>query len=110
MQNNSEKKKNTCTNHSCNHVFEKPIKVLDLQKTSEGSYEACPFCFTRITAQNYSQIESSKEVSIEAKSEPDKKVSGCPYYLGYLGKQTSKGQFPDGCLTCKSLIECMLGK
>ena len=36
--------------------------------------------------------------------------ASCQYHLGYLSERSSKEQFPDDCLVCKNIVECMQKK
>jgi len=103
----------TCPNPSCGKVFDKPLKTLNLQDSTEP-YEACPYCLTRITdfqveiskPETRDESRSSKEKSSKNKEKP----STCQYHLGYLSEREDKQQIPDECIVCRFLLECMLQK
>lgn len=103
----------TCPNPACGKVFDKPLKTVNLQDSTEP-YAACPYCLTKIVE---SQVEINKpetqDESRPSKEKPSKnreKPSTCHYHLGYLSEREDKQQIPDECIVCKFLLECMLQK
>jgi len=117
----------TCPNDSCGRIFTHPIKALNLQANSSGPYDACPYCLTEITIEKEvpfepdepAMAEPDEPVMDEVEEEPEdveshvgvsEKSAGCAYHLGYLSERSSKNPIPDGCMTCKDIVECMLKK
>jgi hypothetical protein len=101
----------TCNNASCKKVFDKPIKLLDMQKTQEP-YSACPFCLTPISSEDnvlkVEKIENPDQKGMQPDS--SEKPQDCPYHFGYLSEQSSKKGYPDPCLVCSMLMKCMSAK
>jgi hypothetical protein len=101
----------TCSNVSCKKIFNKPIKVLNLQKPKEP-YGACPFCLTPINP----KVEISKEKKPEKPAEKPKatiiseKPQSCLHHLGYLSEQSRRNSFPDECLVCSVIVKCMFAE
>lgn len=104
----------TCQNPSCEKTFTKALKTLNLQQNPTQTYLACPFCLSEIENNT-----SPQEILIEEPqpnvNEPENKRNfekqpGCHYYLGYLNERSAKGQFPDDCLVCQNVMECMTKK
>jgi hypothetical protein len=96
----------SCLNPACRKTFTTPLKTLNLQQDSAETYDACPFCLTKIA-----------EPPIDANNKPGKeqsktreKPTGCQYHMGYLSEREKNQQIPDACMTCKDLLECMLRK
>jgi hypothetical protein len=98
----------TCNNISCKKVFNKPIKVLNLQNP-KAPFMACPFCFTSIINEppvKAAKIESpTKKQDVENIAE--EKPPSCPHHFGYLSEQQRKNDYPDQCLVCKVIVKCM---
>ena len=119
-------------------MFTKPLKALNLQQDTEGPYDACPYCLTKIIVNdeptiNFDEPEMleqetlepetlDSEASVEAelgveeaapveeKVEVAEAPSECANYLGYLSEKSSKDQIPDECMMCKDIVTCMLKK
>ena len=108
----------TCPNVSCGKVFTKPLRALNLQQDSEGSYDACPYCLTEITLDDSLMVTSDEPKETEAeekeyteeRAEIPEKPSECGYHLGYLSERSPKEKIPDECMMCKDIVECMLKK
>jgi hypothetical protein len=106
----------TCSNISCGRIFEKPIKVLNLQKVSAEPYYACPHCLCEMVARNppIATCERSEENKTEEKLSEEKRVeipetpSGCPFHIGYLSERSSKEPLSEDCIVCKDIVQCML--
>jgi len=112
-----EKKTYTCPNTACKKSFSTPLKTLDLQMNPSEPYYACPVCLTRIGTQEQVKLDKATPEVAAAKpvealhkqsSKGDKPV-GCQFHLGYLNMRGKK-EIPDGCLTCRDIVECMLNK
>jgi hypothetical protein len=108
----------TCPNSSCGKIFERPLKVVNLQRSQQASYDACPSCLTEIPAEqplhqasdltekNVSGIEQREE----GKSESPQKPGSCQFHMGYLSERTSKEELPENCILCIEIVQCMLMK
>lgn len=113
------KKENNCIScDACGREFEKPIHLTNLSSASHQSYNACPFCFSRLKEDavleesNDSKVSPSENSSVAfKKDQKDKKGSkhaGCPHYLGYLKKRPKNTPIPEACLTCEKMLQCVL--
>jgi DNA-directed RNA polymerase subunit RPC12/RpoP len=99
--------------NECNGAFQKPILATVSSSGSVETYYACPRCLSKISDVKQHKCEGSKETSVSmdkikkvavAKHEDDVK---CTHFLGYLKKRSKDAPFPDECLTCDKMIECM---
>ena len=107
----------TCPNTICGQVFDNPLKALDLQRNSEQSYAACPYCLTEIEADTVSgisfeaeSVQNEEKMKVEKEIDTSEKLVECNFHLGYLSERSSKEQIPNDCLTCKDIVTCMLKK
>jgi len=106
-----EKKTFTCSNPACAATFGAPLKTLNLQDNPAEPYYACPVCLTRVEDVNLKVLENPSQ-AVQKKQEPAsaEKPVKCRHHLGYLSERVQNEQIPDGCLTCTSIVECMLKK
>lgn len=108
---------NNC--NACGRQYENSIQVTNLSTNPLQTYNACPFCFTKLSG----LIDKEKlEVTIEKPMEKldpllktsskgkldTKKDADCPQYLGYLKKRPKNAPIPDTCLTCEKMVQCIL--
>jgi hypothetical protein len=112
-KNESAGKSYTCNNASCKKMFDKPIKVLNLQKPKEP-YNACPFCFTSIIPEAPA-VSAAEKIEKPAKKQEtqqnlSEKPQSCTHHLGYLSEQSHRNGFPDECLVCKVIVKCMFAE
>lgn len=116
----------TCSNPSCGKVFNNPLKAENVGTRKGQRYEACPYCLTELTIDASSQAaenESKPFIQSVGRDETDREIetsptepkiaqpvpsAQCTHQLGYLSKRTSKGQIPDECMMCSSIVQCML--
>lgn len=119
MSQNEEEQKSavTCPNNACAKVFVKSLRALNLQATSSGPYDACPYCLTEINQDELvavndepRAVEVNEKAPLENPTQVPQKSSSCSYHLGYLNERESKEQIPDECIICKDIVECMLRK
>ena len=124
MEYGGKKKALICQNPSCKKNFTEPLKTLNLQQNSTEPYSACPYCLTRIIIEPALKTDEKTEGAplqkeqtmidqIEDKAKLAKntdKAAACHYHLGFLSERSSKEQFPDECLICNDIVECMLKK
>ena len=82
----------TCPNNACGKVFAKPLKTINLQRSSKEHYCACPYCLTEITV-----IDTQNKM----------KAPNCTHYFGYMSIQEHKNQMPEECMLCSQIMECM---
>jgi len=110
----SEKTVLTCPNRSCERVFTKPLKTMNLQQNLGETYSACPYCLTEIKVVEPWNDNPSEETLIEISSNiempNEEKVLTCHYHMGYLKEKERTTQIPDECILCKKIIDCMLEK
>jgi len=96
----------------CRGTFQEPILATVSSRGSVQTYNACPRCLSEITAPRHDKKEKGGETSISVenvkkvavKHEDDVK---CGHFLGYLKKRPRDTPFPDECLTCDKMIECL---
>ena len=100
-----------CT--GCNEKFEKPLLATLSSGGYTQTYYACPRCLSKISNVKHQRSEETREATVSsenirkrmAKSEESVK---CTHFLGYLKKHPKDEAFPEECLTCDRMIECML--
>jgi hypothetical protein len=104
----------TCPNNACGRVFDKPLKAINLQKSSKEPYNACPYCLTEVTLTKNKSIEEPAEeattknpLSEEKPSQDQPQLASCPHYFGYMYEKEHKKQMPDECLLCPQIMPCM---
>jgi hypothetical protein len=93
---------------------------LNLQQNPTEPYYSCPYCLTQIEKEQILETEKKPEETplkeMQAESDQGEMVksnvtpASCQYHLGYLSERSSKEQFPDDCLVCKDIVECMKKK
>ncbi len=113
----ANKKGKTCPNSSCSKVFTAPLRAVNLQQDASEPYDACPFCLTKLAESSTAKIGPEEEpVTIKTalpsqkQFESKQKPPECHHYLGYLGDRQNRDQFPDECMVCKDIVDCMLKK
>jgi len=106
-----------CPNASCGRIFAKPLRVTDFQRESAEPYDACPYCLTEVTADNYRSVlnVAAEEETMGQDGSPGQvAVLGssvdCQKHFGYLSERSPKEKIPEECLTCKDIVHCMLKK
>jgi hypothetical protein len=114
---NGKNNNNSCSCEACGRVFESSIKLTNLSAMPMQTYDACPFCFSKIdngaTLRDSSDLMSALK---EPNSAPEKsqrpmensKQVKCPHHFGYLKKRPKNTPIPDVCLTCQKMIQCLL--
>jgi len=95
----------------CGTKFPKPIFATILTGGQKQTYYACPRCMTKV--QNF-KLESKKNeetpFSPKGFGMPKAEPAGtfkCGHFFGYLSKHQKNTPFPDECLTCSRMFECM---
>jgi len=97
----------------CGRTFQRPILATVSASGQTKTYYACPRCMTKV--QRYGGSEKEKEekgtvLTVESrklKTEQEAAVK-CGHFFGYLNKRQKNMPFPDECLTCAKMVECML--
>ena len=98
----------------CGETSEKPILATLSSQGCVQTYYACPLCLSKVSIVKQPKGEKAKEASpskgnpretSEAKEENN---AGCQHFFGYLKKRPKDKSFPDECLTCNKMIECMI--
>jgi hypothetical protein len=94
----------TCQNVSCKKSFAKPLKAFDVRANQDEAYEACPFCLSKIEAndENVSNLSGGKP------SASTITFVKCGHHLGYLCERSEKEHVPDECILCPDIVSCML--
>jgi hypothetical protein len=99
-----------CT--QCNGTFQEPLLATLSSGGSVQTYNACPRCLSKVSEVKHQKSEADEQASISTrnvkkvvvKTEEDVK---CKHFLGYLKKHPKSTPFPDECLVCDKMIECM---
>ena len=112
-QGTSEKKTGfVCPNSACKRLLTTPLKVVNVG-VEETSYDACPFCLSKISQNEKSIVLPPPKVSPARETEDPRqnvlsaKPVDCKKEFGYLGRRAEKEQIPDECLTCSAIVQCM---
>jgi len=112
---NGKNHDNSCSCEACGRIFENSIKLTNLSAMPMQTYDACPFCFSKIAndaalSDSEASTSTSKDPSIafEENQRPleTSKQVGCLHYFGYLKKRPKNAPIPDTCLTCQKMIQC----
>jgi len=118
--------------NKCGEEYEQPLFAKVISGQSVEEYYACPKCLSKV---KHAKREEPVEVEPIAPDEPDEPVEpaepaeeeqpeepryvvnklpdtpqatgGCPHQLGYLKKRDKNSPFPEDCLVCSKMIECM---
>lgn len=91
--------------NECGGTSQKPILATVSCNGRVQKFYACPVCMTRIKERKNTTI--SREDVKKTLVKPENSVE-CKHFLGYLKKRPKDTQFPDECLTCDKMIECLL--
>ena len=110
------KENNGCSCESCGRIFENPIQLTNFSATPMQTYNACPFCFTRLEENAIEEPNKLKPTIFEdstlsenkQKETEDQKTGECPHYFGYLKKRPKNTPIPDSCLICQKMMQCLL--
>jgi hypothetical protein len=101
----------TCT--ECRNTFQTPILATVSAYGQTSAYYACPRCIKEV--QNVQKTGRKKEERTTIFAEEPlrrtaERAAGvrCGHFLGYLSKRQKNAPFPDECLTCAKMVECML--
>jgi DNA-directed RNA polymerase subunit RPC12/RpoP len=99
--------------NECSGAFQKPILATISSQGSVQTYYACPRCLSKISDVKQHTHEGDEETSISVEKvrkvvlEKHEDDVECKHFLGYLKKRAKDTPFPDECLTCDKMIECL---
>ena len=100
-----------CPNPKCGKAFEEPLLLRDLSKNPAERYYVCPHCIIKLDNIPLEDEKKSSPVPIKPPERLEKTSSGqCTHKVGYLKNLPKGDPFPDECLTCSKLLECMFKK
>lgn len=97
----------------CGRTFQKPILATVSTRGQTQTYYACPRCMTKVQSSRTSAKEKEEKGTVST-AEPTKLTAEpedterCGHFFGYLNKHQKNTPFPDECLTCAKMVECML--
>jgi len=112
----------------CGRTFDAPVRLTDFSHRPRlETYYACPYCFSKLNDTDWAGAGGINdemkhlhgggyEISVGgvkkglkdgARKEAEKAVN-CPHHLGYLKARPKDEAFPDGCLTCPKILQCMV--
>jgi DNA-directed RNA polymerase subunit RPC12/RpoP len=98
---------------ACGRTFQRPILATLLTSGQTQTYYACPRCMTKVQSFRASAKEKDeKGTTLSVKSgkltaEPEG-AAKCGHFFGYLNKHQKNMPFPDECLTCAKMVECII--
>ncbi len=99
---------------ACGREFEKATQLTNLSTNPMQTYEACPFCFTKLNGlllsdepEETAELTTKKLSPIEPENQTEKKPD-CPHHIGYLKQRPKNAPIPDTCLTCRKMVQCIL--
>jgi DNA-directed RNA polymerase subunit RPC12/RpoP len=96
----------------CGRTFQRPILATVLTGDQPQTYYACPRCMTKVQGFKVESKKNEEDTTIltmesrTLKTEPESTVK-CAHFFGYLHKHQKNTPFPDECLTCERMFECM---
>ena len=104
-----------CT--GCNGTFEKPILATVSSSGYVETFYACPHCLSKVVSlkqRKNKEVEGDNEISVAI--EKVKKIAAakqennvqCEHFFGYLKQRPKDTSFPDECLTCDKMIDCLI--
>lgn len=97
----------------CGRTFQRPILATVSTSGQTQTYYACPRCMTKVQSFRASAREKEEKGTVltvessKLRAEPEGAVK-CGHFFGYLNKHQKNMPFPDECLTCAKMVECML--
>jgi hypothetical protein len=100
----------TCS--GCGKSYRKPILATVLGSGNVQTYQACPFCMTKVRDVKPPKNEKVKDTILsKIQSTPTAPAldGKCGQYFGYLNKRPKGTPIPESCLTCEKMVECMYG-
>lgn len=96
----------------CGKAFQKPIMATISTSGQSKTYYACPRCLTKVRYMKVPTKEKEEKSPALAEDEPAKprqepNDANCTHSFGYLNKHDKSTPFPDECLTCPKMVECL---
>lgn len=95
----------------CRTPFSRPILATILGSNQRQTYYACPRCLTKV------DTEESQNEGLEQHTNPTlesgnvtpetSKNEKCQHFFGYLNKRQKGNPYPEECLTCPSMVDCL---
>jgi DNA-directed RNA polymerase subunit RPC12/RpoP len=106
----SETHRTSFTCERCGKKFQRPILTTVLTSGQTRKYNACPRCMTQV--QDFKLMEKREETPAQTiePTEPTTTVEStgaCGHFFGYLKKRERQTSFPEECLTCAKMVECL---
>ena len=98
---------------ACGRTFQRPILATLSTSGQTQRYYACPRCMTKVQSFRASakeKVEKGTTLSVKPRkltAESEGAVK-CGHFFGYLNKHQKNMPFPDECLTCAKMVECMI--
>ncbi|MEM2911342.1 MAG: hypothetical protein QW146_02420 [Candidatus Bathyarchaeia archaeon] len=94
----------------CGENFPRPIVANVSSGDVLKTYYACPRCLAKVKEMEPSKHEIKEKNAQETKGVKPHTPSRtqCKHFLGYLKKHPKNMPISDECLTCDSMIECLL--
>jgi len=108
---NVESGNNDSCCEACGRMFGNPIQLTNLSAIPMQTYNACPFCFSKLKLDNFEVLASGDAGNTHEETQKNTESpaqSECPHYLGYLKKRPKNTPIPDSCLVCQKMIQCIL--
>jgi DNA-directed RNA polymerase subunit RPC12/RpoP len=96
----------------CGRTFQRPILATVSASGQTQTYYACPRCMAKVQSFSGAAMEKQEKGTVSTvesrklKTEQEAAVK-CGHFLGYLNKHQKNMPFPDECLTCEKMVECM---
>jgi DNA-directed RNA polymerase subunit RPC12/RpoP len=100
----------TCA--ECKTSFPRPLLATISSGGQTQTYYACPRCMTKVhyikTLEKEEEEECATSIPKPRKgaSVPDTDTK-CQHFFGYLNKRTKEDPFPEECLTCAKMVDCL---
>jgi DNA-directed RNA polymerase subunit RPC12/RpoP len=96
----------------CGRTFQKPIMASVLSGEQVQEYLACPRCMTKLHHRKTQRTAEEKPdspapTSQTRKTTPEKESLGGCAHFSYLKKRERDKPFPEECLTCSKMIDCL---
>lgn len=108
----------------CGRTVSAPVRLTNLtHKPKEETYYACPFCFSRLEAEEVpdhlecvhgrhgltasSSVNVLHSTSESDTGKPEVPAVNCTHGYGYLNNRAKDAAIPDECLTCPRILQCM---
>jgi len=96
----------------CGEEFQKPIRATVSSNVNVHKYFACPRCLTEVSNVKDQEDVEDKETVFpkreikKAAAKLEENVE-CNHFVGYLKQRPKNTPFPEECLTCSKMIDCL---